>query len=261
MQLFTMDNLRYLMTRIDATYSKFSGSYDDLANKPNIPDEYVLPTGSTTVKGGFFVGEGLYVEDEVLKAKASVQEQANWSEADESAVSFIKNKPTKLSAFENDESYVAKDYVDDAVADATAGMATQSEVETLVSESVADMATNTGVTAVVNSAVDGLASEDYVDNKLTAVYRPCGSVTFANLPIVANAEPGDVYNLLEAFNSTEDFVEGAGHSFPVGTNVVVVEVDGVKKFDAMAGVFDLSNYIKVSDIAEISNEDIDSLFK
>lgn len=49
-----------------------SGSYNDLTNKPVIPEEYVLPTASTTVLGGVKVdGSSITIQDGVISSTAS----------------------------------------------------------------------------------------------------------------------------------------------------------------------------------------------
>lgn len=48
--------------------SEFSGSYDDLTNKPIIPSEYTLPTASSDTLGGVKIGDGLSITDGVLSA-------------------------------------------------------------------------------------------------------------------------------------------------------------------------------------------------
>lgn len=49
-----------------------SGSYNDLTNKPVIPEEYVLPTASTTVLGGVKVdGSTITIQDGVISSTAS----------------------------------------------------------------------------------------------------------------------------------------------------------------------------------------------
>ena len=45
-----------------------SGSYNDLSNLPTIPEAYTLPTASATVLGGVKVGSGLKITDGVLSA-------------------------------------------------------------------------------------------------------------------------------------------------------------------------------------------------
>jgi hypothetical protein len=50
--------------------STFSGSYNDLTNKPTIPSAYSLPTASSSTLGGIKVGSNLTISNGVLSAKA-----------------------------------------------------------------------------------------------------------------------------------------------------------------------------------------------
>jgi len=81
------------------------------------------------------------------------------------------------------------------------------------------------------------------------VYKPAGSVSFANLPALSADVIGNVYNVTDAFATTDDFVEGAGSEYPAGTNVVVVDAGGgTYKYDVLAGFVDLSDYAKSADV-------------
>ena len=62
--------------------------------------------------------------------------------------------------------------------------------------------------------------------------RPMGTVTFENLPPLAQADSGDMYNISNQFTTTSDFVEGAGIVVPLGSNVYKT-TDG--KWDILAG--------------------------
>ena len=106
------------------------------------------------------------------------------------------------------------------------------------------------------------AVKSYVDGKLSATYKPAGSVTFANLPpSLSSSVLGNVYNVTNEFTTTTNFVEGAGNKYSAGTNVVVVEASsGVYKFDVLAGFVDLSDYTKTSDFAELSNDRVQELW-
>lgn len=85
--------------------------------------------------------------------------------------------------------------------------------------------------------------------QVSSVYKPAGNIPFASLPALSEAVLGNVYNVTDAFNTTEDFVEGAGQSHPAGTNVVVVDTgSGVYKFDVLAGFVDLTAYAKTTDV-------------
>lgn len=103
-----------------------------------------------------------------------------------------------------------------------------------------------------------------------SAYNAKGSTTFDRLPAVADAKKGDVWNISDAFTTTDDFVEGAGKQLPAGTNVIRVDlpaayVEGhepttVPKWDAAAGMTDLSAYALKSDLAVASDDEIDALF-
>lgn len=80
--------------------------------------------------------------------------------------------------------------------------------------------------------------------KISAVYKPAGSVAFAALPALAEDVLGNVYNVTDAFTTTANFVEGAGNKYPKGTNVVVVKVGDAYKYDVLAGFVDLSGYVE-----------------
>lgn len=50
-----------------------------------------------------------------------------------------------------------------------------------------------------------------------------------------------MYNVADAFTTTAAFVEGAGHSYGAGTNVVCVDAgSGSYKWDVLAGIIDLT---------------------
>lgn len=85
--------------------------------------------------------------------------------------------------------------------------------------------------------------ETAIDSAISSVYKPQGSVAFASLPALSATIEGYVYNVTDSFTTTSDFVEGAGHVHPAGTNVVCIEHGtGVYKWDCLTGAVDLSAY-------------------
>lgn len=63
-----------------------SGSYNDLSDKPSIPEAYELPVASATVLGGVKVGSGLSITNGVLAATGGgTADSVDWSK--------IQNKP------------------------------------------------------------------------------------------------------------------------------------------------------------------------
>lgn len=101
-----------------------------------------------------------------------------------------------------------------------------------------------------------------IDAAIGAVFKPGGSKTASELvsSLLVAANLGKVYNMSEAFTTTADFVEGAGKTYPVGTNVVIVDVGTAQsasyKFDVLSGFVDLSHYWSDSTLTEISQSDL-----
>ena len=93
-------------------------------------------------------------------------------------------------------------------------------------------------------------TEDKISAAISSVYKPAGSTTFAALPAPAANVLGNVYNVTDAFTTTDQFVEGAGKSYPAGTNVAVVLVGEDYKYDVLSGMVDLSNYSTTDEIAQ-----------
>ena len=56
------------------------------------------------------------------------------------------------------------------------------------------------------------------------VYKPSGSVYFANLPPLGANVLNNVYDIKDDFTTTANFVEGAGVSHVAGSNVAIINV-------------------------------------
>lgn len=127
--------------------------------------------------------------------------------------------------------------------------------------------TPTAPTATAGSDTTQIATTAYVknevDSKLSSTYKAKGSVAFASLPALIAANEGNVYNVTDAFTTTNDFVEGSGKSYPAGTNVVIVNTTGTTyKYDVLSGFVDLSGYLTASDAANtyLSQSDASSTY-
>lgn len=126
-----------------------------------------------------------------------VTAQPDWNQTDEHAVDYIKNKPTVPEPVTVDQTY-----------DGTS-----------------------------SNAQSGKAVKQAVDEAVSSVYKPAGSVAFEELPTLGASVLGNLYNVTDAFTTTADFVEGAGVSYPANTNVGVIKRGSTYYFDAMSGVF------------------------
>lgn len=101
--------------------------------------------------------------------------------------------------------------------------------------------TDSKINAAVNAAVAG-------------VYKFKGSTPFASLP--STAEAGWVYNITDAFTTTDAFKEGAGVEYPAGTNVAM---DDEGKWDCMAGTYDFSEFMMKTDLVDITEDEINEI--
>ena len=132
----------------------------------------------------------------------------------------------------------------------------QAEVAETAAEGYTDNAVQTAKTELIgtgdatSTTIKGAVAESktYADTQIAAkigsVYKPAGSVAFANLPETPSAATlGNVYNVTDAFEADARFVAGEqGDSYPAGSNVAVVQIEEAYYFDVLAGTVDLSAY-------------------
>ncbi len=90
---------------------------------------------------------------------------------------------------------------------------------------------------------------DAINAKVSSTYKAGGSVAFASLPELSEANLGLVVNVTDKFTTTDSFVEGAGGKHPAGTNVVVIKSGEEYKYDVLAGFVDLSTYAQSEQVA------------
>lgn len=99
-------------------------------------------------------------------------------------------------------------------------------------------------TTLAGYGITDAFTKDEINAKISAVYKPAGSVAFADLPALTEDVLGNVYNVTNAFTTTDSFIEGAGSKYPKGTNVVVVKSGDAYRFDVLAGFVDLSGLVE-----------------
>lgn len=103
-----------------------------------------------------------------------------------------------------------------------------SSVPTKVSQVTNDAGYQTAANVEAAISAKGYQTAAQVDARISAanarVYKPQGAVAFADLPVPAQANLGFVYNVTDAFTTSDAFLEGAGRKYPGGTNVAAVPV-------------------------------------
>ena len=90
-------------------------------------------------------------------------------------------------------------------------------------------------TNIANWREDGVATD-------SQLFQYAGSTLFANLPQLSSSYVGFVYNVTDAFTTTNDFVEGSGHDYPAGTDVAIVNNGTAQvpsyKYDVFTGAME-----------------------
>lgn len=182
--------------------------------------------------------------------------------------------PTKTSDLANDgdgtdsnspfatQAYVAANggKIDTIKVNGTAQTITNKAVDITVPTKVSDLTNDSGfqtssdvstaITTALANGNDPYQTESDVDaaieSAVVGALKPKGSTAFASLPALTAANLNCMYNVSDSFTTTADFVEGAGVSYPAGTNVAIVNTgtdqNPVYKYDAMPGAVDLSAY-------------------
>ena len=202
-----------------------------------------------------------------IEAGAEANVQSNWTQSNSTADDFIKNKPTKLSEFTNDgdgtsgSKFATEKYVGD-----NGGKIDKikvNNVEQTITNKTVNITVPEDLSDLTNTGTDPYITESELEAAQVGALKPKGSVTFANLPSLTAANLNNMYNVIDAFVSTADFVEGAGHEHQAGTNVSIVnggtDANPVYKYDAMVGVIDMSGYWSKTELVDITTAEIDAI--
>lgn len=257
-----------------------SGNAAEILNKPTIPSK----TSDLTNDSGFItqeqVPEGAVASNTTPKmdGTAAVGVETAFARGDHvhpsdttkvnkagdtmsGALNMGNNKVTGLATPTEENDATPKSYVDTAVGTKANSSDVYKKTETYTQAEI-----NNKLNAKANSATTlaGYGITDaytklQVDGKLSAVYKPAGNTLFANLPTPSASNLGNVYNMTDAFTTDSRFIDSEPTQYPIGTNVVVVQVESAYYFDVLAGFVDLSGYLEVSDMVAITNQEIDTI--
>lgn len=99
-----------------------------------------------------------------------------------------------------------------------------------------------------NKTYNGSAAREITaaDLGLSSALKPQGSITYANLPAPSASNLGYVWNITDSFTTDARFLEGAGNTYPAGTNVAVVQNGNSYYFDVYGSFIDLSDYAQIN---------------
>lgn len=159
---------------------------------------------------------------------------------DTSVIAQLSDIPTTVAELSDSNNYAK-------IAD-LATVATSGNYDDLIGTPTVDQT----YSRISTNAQSGVAVASAISSAIASVYKPVGSSAFANLPLLSAGIEGYVFNITDAFTTTSDFVEGAGNSYPAGTNIVCISTRDGYKWDVLSGFIDLSGYqTTISDLETI----------
>ena len=122
--------------------------------------------------------------------------------------------------------------------------------------------------ADVQSSVDGAVGaakselQSAIESAVSSTYKPAGSIAFASLPRAVEGKSRQGLQRHQRVHhderhSSREQVKRTSK----GTNVVCVNTSGTTyMWDVLAGMVDLSPYLKSADLSTVTNADIDAMF-
>lgn len=112
---------------------------------------------------------------------------------------------------------------------------------------------SSSLTTLISSKLNLTDLNSLVVGDIASVFKPGGSVTFANLPAPTAGSYGYVYNVINQFTTDDRFVEGPGKTFPSGSEVAIILKEKTNQSDPDEYLFNVfSSFIDTSQFASQS---------
>lgn len=180
-------------------------------------------------------------EDNAKASETAAAKSATAAAMSETNAKASETSASQSAATATSEAASASQSASTAIDKAT--IATQKATEIIgKAESAADSATK-----AQSYAVGGTGSREGEDSDNAKYYyqqakdvseglkgglQPHGTVSFADLPALADVSTGWMFNISDEFTTTDDFKEGAGNVIPAGANIYKTSDE---KLDVLAG--------------------------
>lgn len=190
-------------------------------------------TGGTNSRTGEDTDNAKYYSQQSAQSQSAAATSADTAntKAEEAAASAATAKTSADNAAGS--ANLANEKANSAANSATIAVSNSNAAQQYASNAAAsaDTAQNYAV-ADTDSAKYYYEQARRISESFSGALRPMGTVAFANLPALSEADGGSMYNISDQFTTTAEFKEGAGNTIPAGANVYKTE-DG--KWDVLAG--------------------------
>ena len=244
---------RYMIT----DYPDQTGDYNDLTNRPHINNVTLAGNKSAHDLGlvAAETGKGLSSNDYTTAEKTKLAGLENYDDTVlagrvsdvESVIPSNASSINKLATA--DDVPDTTDFIQKSV---TVGLVKNDgtiDTNTYVQSSDLGTAAGKDFTDRVSPGNRGLVESQSVynaiDNALSSIYTPRGDLSCAELTseLLIAANIGNVYEMTDAGTTSALFLQGAGESIAVGSNVGIINAGaGRILFNLMPGAFDLTGY-------------------
>lgn len=229
-----------------AFYIDKDGKVSAIVKEGSIEEKHLEPNYLAKIKVEVAKAESSMKNAAMSEINAKASETAAAKSATAAAISETNAKASETSASQSaatatSEAASASQSASTAIDKAT--IATQKATEIIgKAESAADSATK-----AQSYAVGGTGSREGEDSDNAKYYyqqakdvseglkgglQPHGTVSFADLPALADVSTGWMFNISDEFTTTDDFKEGAGNTVPAGANIYKTSDE---KWDVLAG--------------------------
>lgn len=190
-------------------------------------------TGGTNSRTGEDTDNAKYYSQQSAQSQSAAATSADTAstKAEEAAANAATAKTSADNAAGS--ANLANEKANSAANSATIAVSNSNAAQQYASNAAAsaDTAQNYAV-ADTDSAKYYYEQAKQISESFSGALRPMGTVAFANLPALSEADGGSMYNISDQFTTTAEFKEGAGNTIPAGANVYKTE-DG--KWDVLAG--------------------------
>lgn len=190
-------------------------------------------TGGTNSRTGEDTDNAKYYSQQSAQSQSAAATSADTAstKAEEAAANAATAKTSADNAAGS--ANLANEKANSAANSATIAVSNSNAAQQYASNAAAsaDTAQNYAV-ADTDSAKYYYEQARRISESFSGALRPMGTVIFANLPALSEADGGSMYNISDQFTTTAEFKEGAGNTIPAGANVYKTE-DG--KWDVLAG--------------------------
>ena len=246
---------RYMIT----DYPSQNDSYNDLTNKPQINS--VTLAGNKSARDLGLVaeeaGKGLSSNDYTTAEKTKLAGLENYDDTQlagrVSAIEgVIPNDATTLNKLATaDDIPDTTNFIEKSV---TTGLVkNDGTIDTHIYAQSSDLGTAAGkdytdrVAPNNRGLVESQSVYSAIQSAVSSIYTPRGDLTCAELTsaLLLADNVGDVYEMTDAGTTSALFLQGAGETIAVGSNVGIINAgEGRILFNLMPGAFDLTDYQK-----------------